>query len=1205
MKPLLPNNLRKLWPVALGAFFFSLFLFKVPTDHQPLATPTYNLDRLKASSAKIPIPAFEDITIKAGINIPHTQRSEQLSGLHDSLGAGACIFDFDNDGLVDILTLNGGGTKHFFGKPQWWQSKRSGLSLYRNQDGTTFEDITYDSLLTATAETMGCNVGDLDNDGDKDIFITNRGDNQLWQNNGDGTFSDITVKANVQDGNWSSSSRFGDVNNDGLLDIYVTNYVDFTPNARVFEENAGYDQETEKKFAARLYPGQANRLYINQGAMVFIDATREFNVENSQGRGLSANFVDINHDGWLDLLVANDQGSENKVYINQRGQHFEDVSTQSRMAITTGAPSLFTAKLRHARQGGPLLFLSTKSGDHPRLFKMEKGPIVAKNISETMGLHTLGLSKTSWGGVVTDVNGDGWQDLTFANGSNLPHSEAAQVSAGQPNTLLINDQQGRFNDLSAHLNAHTYRSLSSRCVASADFDNNGAPDLFFTQNNDLPQLLLNRLPIKHWIGFDLVNLDHKPVDGAVVDVEYGGVKQTRYAGQHQGFLCASDSRLLFALDDAETIQRVQVTWPDGEAEAITGFQRNQYNRVIRNKMVKPLGQKGKPKAAVSSIRLLGKRHQLTVIGWLIDNGRFGVAKKELNRVIQEPDPALREYAYELGYRLPEALRGRFMQDAVSDNAPKIRRDGVRMIKQTEDESLIRWLIPALSDQDPTVACEAASAFEHFFREEEAVVVRKFLALDSLIQLAAGSDPETQACAARALGESEHYRALDILSQRLRDGLELVKIEAARALGLIKEKSSLDMLSAAFASPSESPDVRAASLSAMQTIDRHIDIKTFIDHLFTYDLSNQQLKDHLQILTLIAAPKDQASRISASHYLPTLVNWRRQYPGNLNPANALAYFNIIHRHQGQFTQSDIQTIRQISANDNPDIRLAAIYLLFALEPERERAKLLVSALNDPAISDQLLTNFPSIHLDRKEFYALSQQLPKAVQLTALWRVNAERHAANLEQLIVDTLSHPNVDIKLKHFVVHRMQHQPELLRALCDQSKPRNADLAGLFVTQLNGCLAENRLHKTMPAPLRIAIDQNNALGKNNSARAARALGILATRRERWAGKIIREILADSTTPLSTKETIMAALPKTISQTLARHLLDIFNQAPFSPTAALITKHRHKANPVYTEKALNALKHHIDQGNEESAMLFAHALIAAVPDRVLSIVMKQY
>ena len=1199
------DRLKQQWVILLGVFFLLLYLFNVPVNNQTLSTPVYHIDQLTPIKAKTGVPVFEDRTLQAGIGVPHTQRSEQLEGLHNAVGAGACLFDFDRDGWVDILTLNGVGTQHFFGKPQWWQSKPNRLSLYRNKGGGTFEDATDSSLLTTTAETMSCNAGDLDNDGDMDVFISNRGPNQLWRNNGDGTFSDITTEANMHGSHWSTSSRFGDVNRDGLLDIYVTNYVDFSPNARVFEENAGYDRETEKRFLARLYPGQANALYINQGTMQFTEVAQALGVANSQGRGLSANWLDINDDGWPDLLVANDQDSENKVYLNRQGKRFEDISTQSRLAITTGTPSLSTAKLHNDHHNHPLIFLSTKRGDHPRLFALHgaNDSVAAKDISETQQLHTLGLSKTSWGTVAADFNGDGWLDLAIANGSNLPHPDAKQVSAGQPNTLLINNQQGGFMDSSRQLNPQTYSSLSSRCAASADFDNDGAPDLFFTQNNDLPQLLRNRSRIDHWIGFDLVNQDNRSVHGAVVHVVSNGITQTRYAGQHQGFLCSGDSRLLFALGDDPSVATITVIWPDGDKHGITGFQLNRYNRVVRDQSVAPIGENPIGIKPASSIRLQRKDHQLTIIGWLIDHERFSEANKELKGLTQDPDAKIREHAYRLAYRLPKAQRRSFISSAITDDAVDIRSTAIAIIQQGEDENLVRWLLHALSDTEPKVACAAAYAFEHFFQEEEAVTVRKYLSLDALIRLASGNNPATQACAIGALGESEHYRTLEVLIERLQNGAESVKVEAAHALGRIKEKRSHKPLLAVFESAIESPKVRAAAARALLSSDKGFNLKALIDHLFAHPVSDQEQGNLLQTLVLMATPDDHQAPVPASHFLPALKQWGNRHLNQSNPVNALRYLSLISQYPNQLTEMDIEHIKRLRKQNNPDIRWEATRLLLALQPAAERAELLVSALSDPALPKPAIYALAPMSLDDKAFYALSVSLPEDVRLTALWRFNAVGTSSDLQHLIFDTLVNPKVASEIKRSMIDQLNNQPTVLRALCDHTGVFSADVVVMLLAPLNGCLAANRLSQTMPALLQVALDPKTVLSQGHHTLRLASLKLLAARKERWARDYLLSVLMDEEAPLAEQEAIIAALPETLPPTLTRGIAKRFNQNPKAPIAALMIKYRHGMPAANVEQALDALAYHVDNGHEDQAMLFADALMATLPDRVLPILIK--
>lgn len=1211
MKYSLLDALLSGWSFFAGFIFLCVYLFTLPAGRAPLDTPEYYLNNLGTQNSAITAPVFEDITLKAGITALHTQRGERLNGIHHSLGSGACLFDYDNDGLVDILTLNGSGTQHFFGRTQWWQSKSNSLSLYRNNDGQTFTDKTSAAQLVSSSETMGCNAGDLDNDGDIDVFITTRGENQLWQNNGDGSFSDITKESGIEGARWSTSSSVGDSNQDGLLDIYITNYIDFTPNARVFEENAGFDREDQKKFEARLYQGQANSLYINRGKMKFTEAANQMRVANAQGRGLSASWTDLNNDGWPDLLVANDQDSENKVFLNQEGKSFVDISTNSQLALTTATPALTAVQLNNRKNRS--ILASARPGDHPRLFDLSaegSDKVIAKDISEARKLSALGLSKAYWGQTVQDFNSDGWPDIVFSNGSLIPNADSKQVSAGQPNTLLMNDQQGNFTEKDDQPGRKTYNSLSSRCVTSADFNNDGAPDLLFTQNNDLPQLLLNRTSTKNWIGFDLVNHQNRAISGTFVELKLAHITQTLYAGQNQGFLCSGDQRLLFGLGEHRAIEQVQIGWPDGTKELLGNYQINHYNKVIRNGEVKPNTSRvpstdhtlsATPK---SRLRIKNKNYQPQIVEWLIENKHFDKAIHELRLLTGVPDSAVRARAYEIAYTLANIQRNAFTQSAITDDNTDIRLTAIQNIKESEDEALIRWLLQALLDDDPRVACEAASAFEHFFREEEAMTVRKYLSLDPLIQVAASNNPKIQRCAIKALGESEHYRALDILITRLKNGSETTRIEAARALGLVKEKSSLAALIGLLKSFTAAPAIRAAAFNSLVQIDKQFDVRSFIAQTLDSADTQQKMNNSLQMLSLLAFAKGSSIATLEAQHIPIIVRWYTTHRTLFSDEDSLIYFNILSRYPGKLSKRDIAQITILSQSKNPQTRFSAYQLLLALESESTKTKLLIAALGDQKISEKIILELENLRIDKrgvdklgvdkKAFYSLSHVLNEPIRLSSLWRLNAQNESNNPLALAITTLTHEKVDVELQRHVIRQMKNRPELFAELCNHPALLNAKLIKGILKDPTGCLAGNQLNKSIPKPLQFALRQ-----PDSETRMA-AIKLLTSRKENWARKIIRDILSDNTVRLSEKETILKTLPTVIPQSLTNHISKLFKLDTQAPIAALIAKYRAKSDlALYVEASFNSLKKHIDGGNEQHAMLFADALIGIMPEQVLA------
>jgi len=807
--------------------FITLYYMKVPSVAEgSLPKPIYNKDMLNQSQPNVKTLTFRDVTLESGITRIHSQRSETLSGLHESLGAGACAFDANNDGWVDLLTLNGSGTTHFFGKPKWWQQNKNSLTLYQNNHDGTFKNITKESLLLTQAWTMGCGTGDIDNDGNVDIFITSIGSNQLWRNNGDGTFSNKTHSSGITGDDWSTSVSLIDYNRDGFLDIYINNYIDYESNSLTFETSSGFENEIKPNFNPALFNGQENQLFINQGDWTFKEIANSIGINNQQGRSLFSYWSDLNGDGYQDAIITNDKDSPNKVFLNQREKIVKDISFESRLGFIDRTSSLGAADFDN--DGNDELFITTDHTLFPRIYstkndRQENDISYVDKADKYLISNVTAINQAHQGMALEDFNLDGKTDIFIANGLTTTNLNSPLIAQGQKNTLLINNNHNYFINFSEVIAPNTYSQDASRCAISADFDNNGTPDIYVSNNNDLGQLLFNTTENHNWVGIRL-NAINTLKKGAIVIVDSGNsdIIQREY-GKNNTFLCNGDERLLFGLNTSAAEESITITvkWPDNEVQIFSDIKNGAYYTINKknNSIEKDPYYSSKQ---LSRIRISNWKYKIQVINWLIKNNKIQVAAKELSILLKSKNKNARLLALKSIEKLPNIHQIPLIQIAATDLDPDVEKASIRLIKINEDERLTRWLLKKLFSENHLIACEAAKTLGYFFDEEEALIIGKRSSISPLIRLATTENTKTdnskaRQCAIEALGKSENYRALKPLIALTQTNNNRIRYSSINALGLLKEKEALTILKGISMSAENSVKNRSAAIFSIKKI----------------------------------------------------------------------------------------------------------------------------------------------------------------------------------------------------------------------------------------------------------------------------------------------------------------------------------------------------------------------------------------------------
>ena len=517
------------------------------------------------------IPQFVDITAHSGISFHHINGEASVKNyIFEAKGGGVGAFDFDNDGWMDILLVQGSTLERFK------QGKNPGPALYQNRGDGTFEDVTAKSGLKAEQSGwgMGVSFGDYDNDGFADIYLTCLGPNILYHNNGDGTFTDVTDRAGVGDARWGTSAAFGDYDRDGYLDLYVCNYLDMDldhlppPGVGQFCTYLG-----EAVFCGpRGIPGAPDVFYHNNRDGTFSEVSEKTGaVDRKRLPGLAAIWGDVDNDGDPDLFVGND-AEPNYLFLNRGDGTFEEKGLISGLALSGDARAQANMGVDIAdydNDGLMDLFISHFAGDYSTLYHNE-GNLIWEDVTIQSRLRMSYGRLVGWGARFADFNNDGWKDIYHTNGHVYPFLRAGRFEEqyDEPGTLFLNRKDGTFQDVSSQAGSGIQARKCGRGVAFADFDNDGDTDLIVLNMNESPSLLRNdRSDSNHWIMLKTVGeKSNRDGIGARIVVVTGDLRQVWEIRRTVGIYSASDPRAHFGLGTRGKVDLLQIRWPSGKVQ---------------------------------------------------------------------------------------------------------------------------------------------------------------------------------------------------------------------------------------------------------------------------------------------------------------------------------------------------------------------------------------------------------------------------------------------------------------------------------------------------------------------------------------------------------------------------------------------------------------------------------------------------------------
>jgi hypothetical protein len=540
--------------------FVRRFIVVLTTLAAALAATLVAVLAMLAPAAEIPAIRFIDIAAESGLTVTNTfGGKDKKDSILESTGTGAAIFDFDGDGSNDVFIANGPPSRS---------------QLYKNDGAGHFTEVGQQAGLTRSGWGQAACVGDIDNDGHPDLFVTYYGHNTLYRNLGNGKFQDITERAGLPmtGTRWGSGCALIDYDRDGLLDIFVANYVDLAG------ANLGGGNNCEWKGMAvwcgpHGLPAGHNALYHNNGDGTFTDVSAQAGIL-AAGRcyGLGAVTADFDNDGWPDIYVACDQ-TPSLLYRNKHDGTFEERGDAAGVAYNADGQLQAGMGIAVADYNGNGFLDIAKtnfSGDRPSLYKNEDG-MFFEDVSEIAGLGRNQL--LGWGIAFLDVDEDGWPDLIMANGHVYPEIDRSPIGETyrQKTLLYRNLGNGRFADITESAGPGFAPRRPSRGLAVGDLDGHGRPQIVVVNMNDKPTLLKNASPRQNALAITLTGTrSNRSAIGARCTIEAGGRKRIAEVVSGGSYFSQNSLTLYFGLGQSKQADRIEVRWPAGETQVWPG-----------------------------------------------------------------------------------------------------------------------------------------------------------------------------------------------------------------------------------------------------------------------------------------------------------------------------------------------------------------------------------------------------------------------------------------------------------------------------------------------------------------------------------------------------------------------------------------------------------------------------------------------------------
>lgn len=518
------------------------------------------------------LPQFEDVTAKTGIDFKNHASHTTHKYLPEAMVGGVALFDYNKDGLLDIFFVNGAALKDPMSssdKPDKSDAKYWNR-LYRNNGNGTFTDVTIEAGLQGDGYGQGVAVGDYDNDGYPDLYVTNVGRNILYHNEGNGKFTDVTDAAGVAGEGWSAAALFLDYDRDGRLDLFVSRYLKWNFSMDIL---CG---QTKPGYRAYCHPDQfrpiTHLLFHNEGNGKFRDVSKESGIAAFPGKGLGVALNDYDRDGWPDIFVANDSAPQ-QLFHNLRNGRFEEVAEAAGAGYDENGDTfagMGADVADYDNDGWPDIFVNALAKQKYALFHNRAGAF--DYVSGQMGVAGATLNHSGWGAKFLDYDNDGLKDLFIGQGHVMDNIQLTQpdVRYLEP-PLLLRNTAGKFVDVSAQSGAPFTHAMPARGVAFGDINNDGFIDIAINNNDGPAVILKNTTNGNHWLMVNTVGSASNR-DGIGAEIKLVGEdSKTQYGMVSTGssYLSASDKRVYFGLGSSAAVKLLEIRWPSGKVQRLT------------------------------------------------------------------------------------------------------------------------------------------------------------------------------------------------------------------------------------------------------------------------------------------------------------------------------------------------------------------------------------------------------------------------------------------------------------------------------------------------------------------------------------------------------------------------------------------------------------------------------------------------------------